>query len=117
MFKTLYRFTSSFAALLVNQDTELDTEGRMEDVRTAMVYQLSTIANSVECAFIGDGIARAGDIQTLWYMRSDLVKVLADCHGEEIARENVGRITEMFDGLVPQQFLNNSGAGPRNRSR
>jgi hypothetical protein len=117
MFKTLSRFTSSFAALLIDQNTELDADGRMEDVRSAMANQLSVIGNSMECTCILSGIARASDIQTLWYLRSDLVKVLADCHGEEIARENVGQITEMFVGLVPQQFLKNSGAGPRNRAR
>lgn len=114
MFKTLSRFTSSFAALLGSEQT---AGGSVEDIRTAMVYQVSVIGNSVDCTAICTEIAMAGDIQTLWYLRSNLVNVLAERFGEKIAREKVNRITEMFHGLIPKSFLDKSGAGPRNRSR
>jgi ubiquinone biosynthesis protein UbiJ len=43
----------------------------------------------------------ATDIQTLWYLRSDLVSLLADYCGEVAAREQVSSITEMFRGIIP----------------
>jgi hypothetical protein len=48
---------------------------------------------------------RADDVQTLWYRRSDVLRLLADFHGERVAREKIDEISEMFRGLVPDTIL------------
>ena len=46
-------------------------------------------------------IRYAGDLQGLWYLRGDLMAVLAAMHGESVARERIEALTELFQGLLP----------------
>lgn len=117
MLKSLSRFTSSFAALLTDPAAEADLEGRFEDIRQAMAFELMQAEDSDDCSFVWAGIARATDVAALWYLRSDLLRVLAENLGEPLARAQVDRITEMFRGRVPAQLMSRTGAGPRSRSR
>ena len=45
---------------------------------------------------------QAGDVQALWYLRGDLMAVLASLHGEAQARTHVQSVTDMFRGLLPR---------------
>ncbi|MGE4243006.1 hypothetical protein [Ramlibacter sp.] len=47
-------------------------------------------------------IQYAGDVQALWFMRSEVMAVLARSHGEQVARERLVALGEMFDGLLPE---------------
>jgi hypothetical protein len=101
MINKFSRFASSFAALL-GESTVLDMDGRVEDVRDAMLQVLSPhVDYDAAVPKVWTSITRATDIQTLWYLRSDLLGVLADRGGEPEARESLSRITEMFRGAVP----------------
>jgi hypothetical protein len=107
MLKTISRFTSSFAALLSEQNTVIDMDGRVEYIRAAMLRALSAVdrleANQGPKAWTD--ISRAHDIQTLWYLRSDLLSVLSECSGEQVAREQMDAITEFFRGSVPKNQM------------
>jgi hypothetical protein len=46
MRKAISRFTSSFAALLTDQTTVIDADGRTENIRTAMLQALSEVDGS-----------------------------------------------------------------------
>ena len=116
MLKTLSRFTSSFASLLSDPATEVDADGRIEDIRAAMMYQLTMIDDSSDCSYVWSCVVRASDVQALWYLRCDLVSALADSVGEPAAREKVEPITEMFRGLVPRQYMKSLGTSPKHRS-
>ena len=48
MRKTISRFTSSFAALLTDQTTVIDADGRTENIRTAMLQDARCQAHWVE---------------------------------------------------------------------
>lgn len=50
----------------------------------------------------------AADAQALWYMRSELMGLLAVSRGEVAAREAIEALSAMFAGLLPQ------GLRPRN---
>jgi hypothetical protein len=50
-------------------------------------------------------VERAYDIQTLWYLRNDMMRVLAHFSGEGIARTKLDVITEMFRGFVHQNQM------------
>lgn len=107
MLQTIARFKSSFAALFIDQSTVMDADGRVENVRSAMLDALSdTDKNeSMGASKIWADIARAADVQTLWYLRSDVLRLLSDFHGEQFARNQLDDITEMFRGVVsPSQM-------------
>ena len=55
-------------------------------------------------------IRYANDIQALWYLRGDLMGVLATLHGEMAARQKVASLTAQFQGLLPNGL--NSRASP-----
>lgn len=103
MRKAISRFTSSFAALLSDQTTVIDADSRIETIRTAMLDALSDAEHHpiAGATRVWGDIARAGDVQTLWYLRSDVLRVLSEPHGELAARRQLDMMTEMFRGIVP----------------
>lgn len=46
-------------------------------------------------------VSYANDIQDLWYLRGDLMAILANLYGEALARVQLTQISEMFKGLLP----------------
>jgi len=94
---------SRFVSLLSDQKTIIDANARVEDIRTAMLDALACIdANEdMGSSKAWTDVARAADIQTLWYLRSDVLRLLSDFHGEQMARDKLQAMTEMFRGLVP----------------
>ena len=72
-----------------------------------MLRALSTLEDhhNNDALKVWSDIVRADDIQTLWYRRSDVLRLLADFHGERAAREKLGEISEMFRGLVPENQM------------
>jgi hypothetical protein len=105
--KALSRFTSTFAALLTDQSTIIDADGRIENIRDAMLRALSTLEDhhTNDALKVWSEIVRANDIQSLWYRRSDVLRLLADFHGERVARKKLDEISEMFRGLVPDNQM------------
>jgi hypothetical protein len=103
MRKTISRFKSSFVALLSDQKTIIDADARVENIRAAMLDALESIDRNenMGSSKAWSDIARAADIQTLWYLRSDVLRLLSDFHGEQSARSKLEAMTEMFRGLVP----------------
>jgi len=113
MRNAISRFTSSFADLLTGRSTVIDADGRTENVRTAMLQALSGAGINPPAGSspskIWIDVMRASDGQTLWYLRSDVLMLLSDCHGEVVARNTLDDITEMFRGIVHK----NQMPGPR----
>lgn len=79
---------------------------------TVLEYSVENIRESM-LALVGDApdgsyrhIARriryAVDVHSLWYMRGDLMALLAGRHGEAVAREKIEMLTEMFEEFLPQ---------------
>lgn len=107
MLNTLTRFTSSFAALLSDENAPIDVSGRLEGIRYAMLDMLMELDTEHEngAQAIWASVGRASEVQTLWYLRSDLLRVLSGSFGEMVAREKVGEITGMFRGIVPKNQM------------
>jgi hypothetical protein len=111
--KRLTQFATTFAGLLGAADTSVDASAQLEDIRHAMLASLSAIpANAAGLDKTWGAIARAGAAQTLWYLRSDLLSLLADHRGEVDARKDLEHITQMFRGMVPAGLLSAS-RGPK----
>ena len=104
MRKTISRFTSSFAALLSDQDTVLNVDGRLESIRAAMLDALMELER-VQGSDIWSKVDGAGEVQSLWYLRSELMALLAAHGGERIARQKLDAITELFRGVVPNNQM------------
>jgi predicted urease superfamily metal-dependent hydrolase len=75
-------------------------EDSTEDVRETMLDALGE-AGSRHFPQITRRIRYAADIQSLWYLRGDLMAALASMHGEKIARQRIASITAQFQGLLP----------------
>lgn len=115
MRKTLSSFTSSFSDLLQGQRSSGALGDRQEAIRTAMLTALADIESTQPHAFsqILVTITQAPDVQSLWEVRSDLLRLIADRDGELAARKTLDGITEMFRGLVPHSLLPNRRRAPR----
>lgn len=44
----------------------------------------------------------ADDVRSLWYLRADLMAVLAAHYGEGEARDRLNQISQQFEGLLPR---------------
>lgn len=94
--------------------TEVE-EISLEDIRDAM---LALLAGSEDERVRGltRRIRYASDIQALWFLRGDLMAVLAAGHGETAAREMVEAVSEMFQDLLPRGLRSRpSPLGPSSR--
>ena len=103
MRKALSRLTSSVAARLTDRMNINERNARVECIRTAMLDALATIDTDENIGSPKEWaeITRAADIQTLWYLRSDVLRLLSEFHGEQLALSKLQAMTEMFRGLVP----------------
>ena len=100
MLKTFSRFTSSFASLVSEQNTILDVDGRVEGIRGAMLDLLMEIEAN-QTTKIWKDVDHANDAQSMWYLRSDLSRLLGEYVGEQDARMKMDRIMELFRGVAP----------------
>lgn len=80
---------------------------QLEQVRAAMLGCLAGLGGN-EVAALHWRTAYAKDVQTLWYLRSDLMGVLASCNGEATALIQLGAITPLFQGLLPRGLMSRS---------
>ena len=104
MFKTISRFSSSFAALLTDQSTIIDVDGRLDDIRDAMLDSLLALDDRSR-KDLCQKLERVTEVQTLWYLRSEMMALLASHYGEEVARQKLDVVTELFRGVVPDNQM------------
>ena len=72
----------------------------LEEVRRAMLHSLMGLTGC-EVARMNMRLRYAGDIEALWYLRSDLLDTLTLLRGETTAQTVLDRITPMFQGQLP----------------
>jgi hypothetical protein len=92
----------SIYGLLGNEPAPTDStlEDGTEDIREAMLDALGD-QGSRHFPHVTRRIRYASDIQSLWYLRGDLMGCLASMHGESVARQKIASITAQFQGLLP----------------
>ena len=83
---------------LFEQSTILTDEEVLEDIRHAMLKtaELHNISPALE-----HRITYAHDIETLWYLRTNLMAGISFCCGEKIATYALEDITSRFVGHIP----------------
>jgi hypothetical protein len=93
------RLRNSFWTMLGRNVSE-PPDAVVERVRQAMLFAVDTHCLASGYA-MENKISYAPDINSLWYLRSDLMHAIASDQGEAIAAECVAAITTLFAGYQP----------------
>jgi hypothetical protein len=102
------RLRDSFFALLGKEEPET-TDVVTERVRLAMLFAMDEHCTQ-EYVKLDVAIRFADDLTELWYLRPDLMHVLASCQGELTAQQVLRRITSLFKGHLSSANESRFGA-------
>lgn len=107
------RISSTLMGLMRESQSTLQSSEPLEDIRTRMLDCMSEFLKSTASERpVWSKVQFADDIQTLWYLRSDLMHLLCDYCGETVANAKVQEITELFRGHMPAaQFASSRRRG------
>lgn len=110
---------SSFYALLARVHPQQEAESTvlqhsLESIREAMLELVGDAAGDT-FPHVSRRIHYAADVHALWYLRGDVMAVLAARHGESVALEKIDALTEMFEEFLPQGLR--SRPSPLNSNR
>ena len=92
------RLRDSLWALIGRDRTEV-SELALEKIRKAMLFALDSRCEETHYA-LDTKICFAKDVSELWYLRPELMNVLAASCGESQARDTLVEISSLFQGLV-----------------
>lgn len=73
----------------------------IEDIRAAMLALVEEV-EAKEHPHVERRIRYAIDVLALWYLRGDLMALLATRYGEAGARERLEPVSDMFRAMLPQ---------------
>lgn len=76
---------------------------RIDDIRQAMLHCLGAEGRSRHPQ-VEQRILFASNVPALWFLRPELLMILAAHSGEGAARQVIDEITEMFEGLLPKSL-------------
>lgn len=93
-------FFAMFASGAPSVAPELAPAVTVEDIRQAMLALIGDPEDS-RFSHVGRRIRGALDAVALWYLRADLMALLAGRDGEAQARQKLQAITGMFEHLLP----------------
>jgi hypothetical protein len=95
------KFATSFLSLFVEPAPARPSAIRVQEVRQAMLDCFQGVPPGPDQARLWGRVLYAPDIQALWYLRSDMMTLLAHPLGETEARTRVANVTTLFVGLLP----------------
>lgn len=99
------RLSSSLMGLLREREPHQNagTRSQVEHIREEM---LDCMANYLQGRAVRPPVwaklLEADDIQSLWYLRSDVMHMLCGHCGETLAASKLDEITELFNGHLPK---------------
>ena len=105
MLKTISQYILSFAARVSEQGTIIGVNDRLESIRSAMLEALFDIDQTNNSEDVWSAIVRAIEIQSLWYLRCDLLRQLASHWGEAVALEKLEEVTKLFHGAIAKHLI------------
>ena len=88
-------------SLFVDPVPDVSPESRIKEIRQAMLDCLAGLDEGRPVVRVMAKVLYASDIQSLWYLRSDVMGLLSNMQGESAAQEQILSITDMFTGLLP----------------
>jgi len=104
------RLTSSLLGFMGDApkqaDMRKDMQLRCEKLRNAMLdVVFEAVDTQAPRTTIFLRLQKASEVQTLWYLRSDLMMFLSERVGESAAMKKLQTITALFEGAVPRQQM------------
>jgi hypothetical protein len=75
----------------------------LEGIRTAMLQSLVG-TSGCEVARMNLRLRYAGDIEALWYLRTDLFHTLNLVRGQDVAQRGLDHVTALFQGQLPRSL-------------
>ncbi len=90
------------------EPTKQALDARTEVIRALMLHELGDYGEKKFPA-VACRVRYATDVQGLWYARSDVMSILANTHGEAVAREKIASISCRFNGLLPKSLTGKIG--------
>lgn len=100
-FKTKDLRSSIYALFSVStSSSRIDDAATMDQIREAMLEMTGDDPRD-RTAGLARRIRYATDLQALWFMRGELMQLLARNEGELAAREKVDELTSLFTDLLP----------------
>lgn len=95
------KFASSLISLFSEAAPDTHIESCVQDIRDRMLDALHGATPGHGLAIVVGKVRCAPHIQALWYLRTDIMTLLAGQYGEAAAREELRVISDMFRGLLP----------------
>jgi hypothetical protein len=89
-------------------------EDRTEMIRELMLEELGDFG-AKHYPGVTRRIRYAPDVQGLWYVRSEVMAILASTHGETVASEKIAAISGRFKGLLPASLTSSMAMASRSR--
>jgi hypothetical protein len=74
----------------------------IEDIRAAMLALIDEAGGGEQHPHVERRVRYAIDVLALWYLRGDLMGLLATHYGEAGARERLDPVSDMFRAMLPQ---------------
>ena len=71
------------------------------EIRAGMLACIKSV-DTDRFPHVAHRIRYAADVEALWFLRGDLMALLASSHGEEAAMRRMVAISAMFDSLLPE---------------
>lgn len=101
-FKTKDLRSSLYAMFSVSTSAapRTDDAATMDQIREAMLAMAADDPGE-RAAGLARRIRYATDLQALWFMRGELMQLLARNHGEAAAREKVDELSSLFTNQLP----------------
>ena len=99
--------TSCMALLGRAEPTPEALTARTEIIRELMLHELGDYGEKKFPA-VARRVRYAPDVQGLWYARSDVMAILANTHGETVARQKIAHLSGRFNGLLPKSLTGKS---------
>lgn len=80
-----------------------ESQAHVEHIREEMLDCMDEfLANKTSRPAVWSKVQYADDIQSLWFLRSDVMHMLSDHCGETLAATKVDDLTAMFRGHIPK---------------
>ncbi|MBC5783535.1 hypothetical protein H8N03_11315 [Ramlibacter sp. USB13] len=100
-FKTKDLRSSIYAMFSVTtRASHAEDAASMDQIREAMLALVSEDPGE-RAAGLARRIRYATDLQALWFMRGEVMQLLARDQGEAVAREKVDELSSLFSDLLP----------------
>jgi hypothetical protein len=97
------RLSSSLMGLLREPDQRAESRSQVEQIREEMLDCMAQfLVGKAVRPQAWAKVLEADDIQTLWYLRSDVMHMLCGHCGETRAADQLNEITELFRGHLPK---------------